>query len=139
MIQVTAAIIQRDRKLLLCQRPKGKRCELLWEFPGGKIELGETPEECLARECYEELGIVIETEKLIGEVEYTYPDITVNIYFYLCKLVDGEPVCYEHNNIKWFTVDELLKLPLCPADNKMLNLVLEDIKGYLALTTYKSN
>jgi 8-oxo-dGTP diphosphatase len=139
LIQVTAAIIQRDGKLLLCQRPRGKRCALLWEFPGGKIEPDETPEQCLARECHEELGITIKTEQLAQEVMYAYPDITVNIHFYFCKLIDGEPACIEHNDIQWFTLDEVSKLPLCPADNKMLNLVLEDIKGYLTLTTFKSN
>ncbi|MDI9494152.1 MAG: (deoxy)nucleoside triphosphate pyrophosphohydrolase [Bacillota bacterium] len=139
MIQVTAAIIQRDGKLLLCQRPKGKRCELLWEFPGGKIKRDETPEECLVRECREELGITIKTEQLAQKVEYVYPDITVNIHFYYCKLIDGEPVCIEHNDIQWFTLDEASKMPLCPADNKMLNLVSEDIKGFLSMATSKSD
>lgn len=128
MIEVTAAIIQRDDKLLLCQRPKGKRCELLWEFPGGKIECNETPEECLVRECHEELGIIIKAEQLVQEIEYAYPDITVNIHFYICKLIDGEPACIEHNDIQWLTLDEILKLPLCPADNKMLSLAAEDIR-----------
>lgn len=91
MIEVTAAIIHNDGKLLICQRPKGKRCDMLWEFPGGKIEAGETPEECLARECQEELDVTIEAEQQLGEVEYDYPGITVNIHFYICKLVDGMP------------------------------------------------
>jgi 8-oxo-dGTP diphosphatase len=135
LIQVTAAIIHRNGKLLLCQRPRGKRCALLWEFPGGKIEPYETPEECLARECREELGITIKAEQLVQKVIYTYPDITVNIHFYFCKLIDGDPVCIEHNDIQWFTLDEVFKLPLCAADNKMLNLASEDIKGYLAVKT----
>lgn len=62
MIQVTTAIIQRDDKLLICQRPKGKQCELLWEFPGDKIEAGESLEECFVRECREELDVTIETQ-----------------------------------------------------------------------------
>jgi len=135
LIQVTAAIIQRDSKLLICQRPKGKRCELLWEFPGGKIEADEMPEECLARECHEELGITVKAERLAQEVVYAYPDITVNIRFYFCKLIGREPVCIEHNDIQWFTLDEVSKLPLCPADKKMFNLISDNIKGYLAQTT----
>jgi len=131
LINVTAAIIHIDEKLLICQRPKGKRCEMLWEFPGGKIEAGETPEECLVRECQEELGVSIETEQLLREVEYEYPGITVNIYFYICKLVDGEPICIEHNDIQWCTLNEILELPLCPADNKMLNLAAEEIRNMI--------
>ncbi len=137
MIQVTAAIIQRDGKLLICQRPKGKQCELLWEFPGGKIEAGESPEECLVRECREELDVTIETQQLIQEVEYEYPDITVNIHFYICKLIDGVPACIEHNDIRWRTVDEILKLPLCPADKKMLQLAAKDIRRIMQFNIAK--
>ena len=131
MIDVTAAIIHNGQKLLICQRPKGKRCEMLWEFPGGKIEAEETSEECLLRECQEELGVTIEAEYFLQKVEYEYPEITVIIHFYICKLIDGEPTCIEHNDIRWLTLDEILNLPLCPADNKMLNLAAEDIKEYI--------
>lgn len=131
MIEVIAAIIHNNEKLLICQRPKGKRCEMLWEFPGGKIEAGETPEECIVRECREELGVTIKPEKLIRAVEYEYPGITVNIYFFFCELIDGEPECIEHNDIQWCTIDEIMELPLCPADNKMLNLSVEDIRGLI--------
>lgn len=132
MIQVTAAIIHNDGKLLLCQKPKGKRCELLWEFPGGKIDHDETPEECLIRECSEELGVIIKTEQLVQEVEYEYPDINVNIHFFLCTLVEGEPKCIEHNDVRWFTLNDILKMPLCPADRKMFNQSFDKIKMYLA-------
>ena len=64
MTEVTAAIIKDDDKILICQRPKGKRFADMWEFPGGKTEPGETAEECVIRECYEELGITIKTDKL---------------------------------------------------------------------------
>jgi 8-oxo-dGTP diphosphatase len=128
LIEVTAAIIKRDGKFLICQRPRGKRCEFLWEFPGGKIETGETAEECLVRECREELNVTVKIENLVKKVDYEYPDITVIIYFYLCELNDKEPTCIEHNNTQWCTIDEILKLPLCPADNKMLSLAANDIK-----------
>lgn len=135
MIQVTAAIIQRQGKLLICQRPKGKRCALLWEFPGGKVDPGETSEKCIVRECHEELNITIEAERLVREIEYAYSDITVNIHFYICKLINGEPTCVEHNDIQWFTLEEILRLPLCPADSKMLSLAAEDIREYLLKVT----
>ncbi len=131
MTEVTAAIIYRDGKLLLCQRAEGKSRELLWEFPGGKIEPHETPEQCLVRECREELGIQIGTESLVRKVVYEYPDITVHVHFYMCRLIDGEPACIEHNRIQWFTLDEAVKLRLCPADRKMLDLSEAAIRRYL--------
>jgi len=131
LTEVTAAIIIRDGKLLLCQRAKGKRCELLWEFPGGKVEDGETPEACLARECREELGIAIKTEHLVNQVVYEYADITVRIHFYICALAAGEPVCREHNRIDWFLLDEAKKLLLCPADRKMIDSSEAEIRTYL--------
>jgi 8-oxo-dGTP diphosphatase len=131
MIEVTAAIIHNEGKILICQRPRGKRCEMLWEFPGGKIEDGETSEECLIRECREELGITIVPEKMIQEVKYDYPDVSVNIRFYMCKFVDGEPTCLEHNDIQWLTLEEILNLPLCPADKKMLKLTEQEICEFI--------
>lgn len=139
LIEVTAAVIHKDEKLLVCQRPEGKRCELLWEFPGGKIEAGETPEECLMRECREELGVTIEIEQLLRKVEYAYPEITVNIRFYFCKLIVGEPTCIEHNDIRWRTLDKILKLPLCPADKKMMELAAEDIRRIMQFNIAKQN
>lgn len=123
MIEVTAAVIHRDGKLLICQRPKGKRCELLWEFPGGKIEPGETPEECLIRECQEELGIAIKPERLLGTIKNDDTEVTVNIHFFLSSIVSGAPACLEHNNIQWCTMDEIVHLPLCPADSEMLSVL----------------
>ena len=119
MIDVVAAIIGKNNKLLICQRAKGKHCELLWEFPGGKIESGETPEEALVRECKEELDVTIKPGNFLCKVEHEYPDITVNIHFYFCKITDGKPVCKEHHKIQWSTRDEISKRTLCPADQKM--------------------
>jgi 8-oxo-dGTP diphosphatase len=111
---------------------------MLWEFPGGKIDAGETPDECLVRECQEELGVTIETEHLLREVEYEYPEITVNIHFYICKLIDGGPTCIEHNDIQWHTLGEILELPLCPADNKMLYIAAEDIRYMISKEMYNN-
>lgn len=116
---VTAAVIKKENKFLICQRPKKKNCELLWEFPGGKVELNETNEECIIRECKEELNIDIKIEKLIGNIE----NKNLNIYFYLCSIVNNEPVCIEHNKIQWSTIEEISQLPLCPTDEKILSLV----------------
>lgn len=131
MIEVTAAVIYKDGKLLLCQRPKGKRCELLWEFPGGKIEPGETPEECLIRECQEELGIAIKPERPLGTIKNDDTDETVIIHFFLSSIVTGAPACLEHNNIQWCTMDEIVELPLCPADSDMLSVLRLDSKNII--------
>lgn len=138
MIEVTAAIIHNDGKLLICQRRKGKQCAMLWEFPGGKIETGETPEECLIRECHEELGVTIKPERLIRVVEYEYPNITVNIHFFFCELVDGKPECIEHNNIRWYTLRQIMRLSLCPADKKMLDLAEQDINYMISKEMYNN-
>lgn len=128
MVQVTAAIIRKDDKILICQRPPDKRCALLWEFPGGKIERGETPEACLMRECCEELGVKLEVEHFICALPYQYPDITVNIRFYVCQIIEGKPTCIEHADIRWLPLTEIIKLPLCPADKNMLEVAAEDIQ-----------
>ncbi len=127
MVEVSAAIIKKDDKILICQRPKGKNCELLWEFPGGKLESLETPKDCLIRECKEELDVTIEVKRLVQKVEYDYPDTKVLIYFYLCEIKYGNPSCIEHNDIKWCTINEISNMNLCPADREMLNNSKNDI------------
>ena len=128
MTEVTAAIIYKDDRILMCQRPKGKRCELLWEFPGGKLEKDETLENCIIRECREELDVSVIPEHIVGAVEYDYGDISVRITFFLCSVYGDSPKCIEHNSIDWLSFDEISKLELCPADREMLNLYADKIK-----------
>lgn len=132
MIEVTAALLRRGERLLVCQRPEGKRCALLWEFPGGKIEPGETPQECLARECREELDIQVRPLRLIGEAQSGEPDARVRVRFYLCTLLSGEPRRLEHRALAWLTLDEILALPLCPADAALLGSAGEALRALLA-------
>ena len=89
MIEVTAAIICKEGKFLICQRPKGKNCELLWEFPGGKIEPGETGEQCIVREIQEELGVTLRVLRKLTDVVYEYPDRTVHLHFYVTEIESG--------------------------------------------------
>ncbi len=116
MIQVTAAIIEQNGKTLICQRPHNKSNPLLWEFPGGKLEKEETPEQCLIRECNEELGISLSIYEKFDETEYAYPGFTVRIAFFKAKILSGIPRCLEHNDIKWVLKDELSNYQFCPAD-----------------------
>ena len=123
MIEVTAAIIRDNEKILICQRPKGKNCELLWEFPGGKIEPDETGEQCIIREIQEELGVTIHVTKKFTDVIYEYPDRTVHLLFYLAEIESGNLVCKEHNALAWISKEDIPNFQFCPADAKMLSFV----------------
>jgi len=120
MVDVSAAVIVRDGKILICQRPEGKGNALLWEFPGGKRERGETPEECLVRECLEELGVTVSVHEMLGEREHTYPDITVHLRFFRASLSSGEPTRREHRDMRWVRPEELSSYAFCPADKEFV-------------------
>ena len=120
MIEVTAAIICKDGKLLICQRPKGKNCEFLWEFPGGKIEPGETGEECIVREIQEELGVTLRVLRKLTDVVYEYPDRTVHLHFYVTEIEQGKLTRKEHNAFAWIATEDIPSYQFCPADEKML-------------------
>lgn len=121
MIEVTAAIICKKGKFLICQRPKGKNCELLWEFPGGKIEPGETGKQCIVREIQEELGVTLRVLRKLTDVVYEYPDRTVHLHFYVTEIESGALVRKEHNAFAWITEADIPNYQFCPADAKMLS------------------
>ncbi|MPM73373.1 8-oxo-dGTP diphosphatase [bioreactor metagenome] len=117
MTRVSAAIIKNsDNEILICQRGLGGSCEFLWEFPGGKIEPGESPEECLVRECREELEIDIEVLSLFEQTKYSYPEREIEFMFFCASLNKGVPTPSVHNCIKWVSPDELEEYEFCPAD-----------------------
>lgn len=120
-LEVTAAIIRQNSKILICQRPAEKNCGLLWEFPGGKIEVGETGEQCIVRECQEELGITLSVERELTDITYEYPDRIVHLRFYLCGIEAGVPKKKEHNALNWIGMDEIGLYEFCPADKEMLS------------------
>jgi len=131
MIQVTAAIVRDEKgRIMICQRPEGKSCALLWEFPGGKQEEGETLEECLARECREELSVDLRVGELYGSVEHDYGTFSVNVHFFLCQIASGSVVRKEHKEILWVSPSELKDYPFCPADAEIIkNLSREPSKS----------
>ncbi len=120
LTRVAAALIWREDRFLICQRPEHKSCGLLWEFVGGKLEPGETAREALVRECREELGIEVAPGELFYEVIHKYPDITVKLELFCAGIASGEPMLLEHNAIRWITVDEIEKFNFCPADKDIL-------------------
>jgi len=116
MIEVAAAIIVNGGKILIAQRAENQNLAGKWEFPGGKVESGETPEECLVREIKEELGIKIEVDKFFAESIYRYATGTIKLIAYKARWIEGEYKLSVHSQIKWVKPDELEYYDLAPAD-----------------------
>jgi 8-oxo-dGTP diphosphatase len=104
---VTAALIRDDRKILIAQRGGDKRFGRKWEFPGGKLMAGETPEACLHREIMEELNLVIRVEEHFCTVHHNYPDFDIELMAFWCTIVGGTLKLEEHEQVLWVTVAEL--------------------------------
>lgn len=116
MVQVAAGVIRQNGKILICRRGAGGSCAFLWEFPGGKREPGETPRECLMRECREELEVEISVGDALAETTYRYPDITVSLTFFEAEITGGEPKPRVHTEIRWAAPERLARYAFCPAD-----------------------
>ncbi len=123
--EVVAALIWQNGKFMICQRPAHKARGLLWEFVGGKVELGETKEQALIRECREELNILLSVSGVFMDVVHEYPDLTVHLTLFNAAIADGEPQKLEHNDIKWITPNEISNYEFCPADEEILNKIIE--------------
>ena len=125
-VQVVAALIRReDGRILICQRPRQKARGLLWEFPGGKVEPGETEAQALIRECREELGVTVAPLGVFCQVRHRYPDLEVELTLFHAKITQGTPQKLEHNDIRWITVDEIPRYEFCPADQVILAKLME--------------
>ncbi len=124
MVEVVAGLIwNKEGRFMICQRPAHKARGLLWEFVGGKIEKGETPEEALVRECREELDVTVTPHSIFQEVTHVYPDITVHLVLFNAEIAEGEPKMIEHNDIKWITPNEIDLYEFCPADKEILEKI----------------
>ena len=123
-IEVVAAIIRKGDKIFATQRGYGEWKDW-WEFPGGKIEAGETPEEELVREIREELSAEISVDELFRTVEYDYPAFHLTLHCYLCSLVTEALHLNEHEAAKWLTKDELDSVKWLPADVKLIEALKE--------------
>jgi len=119
-IEVSAALIFRNGKLLITQRHAKSHLGGLWEFPGGKREAGETFEQCLVREIREELGVEIAVGELFEEVAHRYPEKSVHLKFFICQLVAGEPQPLDCAAIKWVAKSELAGFEFPAADARLL-------------------
>lgn len=114
-IEVVAAIIEKDDKIFATQRGYGDFKDG-WEFPGGKIESGETPEQALIREIKEELEADIKVGNLVSTVEYDYPQFHLTMHCYMCELLSDNLVLTEHKAAKWLSKDQLDNVDWLPAD-----------------------
>jgi len=119
-IEVAAAIFRRNGRIFLCRRGEGGSVAFLWEFPGGKLEKGETPEDCLIRECREELQVEIEIDGLYERFDYDYSDKSFRFYFYDARIVSGKPQLMVHKEAKWLWPRELTQYNACPADKELI-------------------
>ncbi|MBC1457311.1 8-oxo-dGTP diphosphatase MutT [Listeria newyorkensis] len=115
-IHVVGAIIQKNNKILCVQRADSAVNGADWEFPGGKIEPGETPEQALIREVQEEIGCVITVNQAFDHTVYAYEFANVHLTCFLCDLITGEPVLHVHQEMKWLDTSELSDLKWSPAN-----------------------
>lgn len=113
---VTAAILFNDQKVLIAQRAQHDPLAGLWEFPGGKIEVGESPEECLAREMREEFSIEVEVGDFLGSSLFTYGKGPIRLLAYISKWIGGELRSTVHQDFAWVSINELEHYTFAPAD-----------------------
>ncbi len=128
---VTAAVIRREGRVLIAQRPPEGRLGGLWEFPGGKQEPGETLEECLRREIQEELGLEIEVGRLITSVKHSYTHFKITLYAFFCRLVEGEPQALAVTDWRWVTLAELDSFAFPRTDLKVIAVLKDQDLGRL--------
>ena len=122
MKHVAAAVIRNESgELLLCRREAVGNCADLWEFPGGKLEPWETLEECVKRECREELGVDIAVAGLFAETSQSDLDSQIAFTFFEAKIVGGMPQRRVHRELRWVRPQELNRYALCPADRNILS------------------
>lgn len=131
-IEVVAAIIQgvgeNEGKIFATQRGYGDFKDG-WEFPGGKVESGETPEHALVREIQEELDTTIIVDEYFHTVEYDYPQFHLSMKCYLCTVKDGKLILKEHEAAKWLGKDELTTVDWLPADEELIPMIESKMKG----------
>jgi 8-oxo-dGTP diphosphatase len=117
---VTAAIIEEGGRVLIARRKKGDRCEGRWEFPGGKVEPGETPEESLKRELREEMGIDVTVGEQLCVCPFRAGESLMELLVYRTRIVNGKVVCNDHDEVRWVEPGELGRYDLTDPDRRFV-------------------
>lgn len=127
LLVAACALVDPDRRVLIAQRPAGKALSGLWEFPGGKVEPGERPEDSLIRELEEELGIIVNEQCLapLTFASHSYPEFHVLMPLYVCRRWEGIVVPREGQQLAWVKPIELRKYPMPPADEPLVSHLLD--------------
>lgn len=127
LLVVAAALVDPDGRVLIAQRPEGKQLAGLWEFPGGKVEAGERPEETLIRELNEELSIAVKEPCLapLSFASHRYEDFHLLMPLYVCRRWEGTPTAVEHQAIRWVVPTRLREFPMPPADEPLIPALID--------------
>ena len=127
LLVVAAALVDPDGRVLIAQRPEGKQLAGLWEFPGGKVEPGERPEETLIRELNEELSISVKEPCLapLSFASHRYEDFHLLMPLYVCRRWEGTPTAVEHQAIRWVIPTRLREFPMPPADEPLIPALID--------------
>jgi 8-oxo-dGTP diphosphatase len=131
VLVAACALIDADGRILIAQRPEGKQLAGLWEFPGGKVEPGERPEETLIRELHEELGIVVKEPCLapLSFASHTYETFQLLMPLWVCRRWEGLVIAREHKALKWVRPTALRDYPMPPADEPLIPPLIDLIGG----------
>ena len=127
LLVVACALIDADKRVLIAKRPEGKGMAGLWEFPGGKVEAGERPEDTLIRELYEELGITVKEPCLapLTFASFPYTDFHLLMPLYVCRRWEGLVEAREHADLKWVKPGKLRDYPMPPADEPLIPALID--------------
>ena len=116
IVQVTAAVLEKDGRIIIARRGTGDTLAGKWELPGGKVEDGESSEQCLARELQEEFNLTVSVHEYLGASTYRYDHMTIDLHVYRVRWVSGEPVALVHAEFRWAAPGELKHYEFAPAD-----------------------
>ena len=127
LLVAACALVDADNRVLLAQRPEGKSMAGLWEFPGGKIELGETPEETVIRELHEELGIQTKVACLapLTFASHSYEGFHLLMPLFICRRFEGTPMPREGQTLKWVRPNRMREYPMPPADEPLIPFLID--------------
>jgi 8-oxo-dGTP diphosphatase len=123
MIHVTCAVIRECERYLICQRSEQMKMPLKWEFPGGKVEEGESLEDCLIREIQEELAVIISVDEALEQVLHHYDSLSITLYPFLCTIKEGAINLKEHAQYKWVLKNEISQYDLAAADVLIIKFI----------------